>query len=685
MDIENKLSLAFKYFQEGNMKQTEHECLEILQVQPDNSDILHLLGVTCYHLGEHHRAVEFLTKALQLDDQNSDVHYDLGNIFQDQGKLDEALKAYQRALEIEPEHPDAHNNIAMVFHDLKKLDQAIVHYQKALELTPQSAMIHNNIGLACQENGELAKAIAHFGRAIQLDPSFADTYFNMGNVFVTEDNLDTALQYYRKSLELNPNLIEAYVAMADILMKKGEYPHAIPVLRRLLTLYPDSAELHNNLGKALGAIWQLDTALEHLKRAVKINPDFAAAHSNLGNTFRKIGKLDVATEHINNALHLDPEMIEAISNLGALYKEKGQFSEAIACYRRALNIDPENAVVHLDLALLELFLGHFKKGWEEYEWRWKSGGAQMQSLPYPLWDGSLLKGKKVFLYPEQRIGDDIMFASCIAEVITQAEVCVLKCDARLVPLYERSFPGTKIIGRVEGDRYPPELPPPDFTVPVGSLPRILRPDLASFPQQNSYLVPDETKVEEWRSRYSDLGEGLKVGISWRGGATPDDIRIRSTKLERWADLFAVKGMHCINLQYGDCEGELNEAKEKLGVKIHFWKDADPLKDLDAFAAQIAALDLVISVDNPTVHIAGALGIPAWVLLPSVCDWRWMQDFEDTPWYESIRLFRQEKPGEWDVVFESLLSYLRESAAVGRVADRKISRSYKDGMRKADGN
>jgi hypothetical protein len=205
----------------------------------------------------------------------------------------------------------------------------------------------------------------------------------------------------------------------------------------------------------------------------------------------------------------------------------------------------------------------------------------------------------------------------------------------------------------------------------------LRPDLTSFPKQKSYLVSDDEKVEEWKSRYRELGAGLKVGVSWRGGSTPDVIRVRSTNLKQWADLFAVSGVHFINLQHGDCREEIRKAEEDLGAKIYDWEDADPLKDLDGFAAKISVLDLVISTDNATVHMAGSLGVPVWVLLPHICDWRWMLNFEDTPWYETVRLFRQKGLGDWGEVFERVLKVLSESAAAGKVADIKISRSYKN--------
>jgi hypothetical protein len=246
-----------------------------------------------------------------------------------------------------------------------------------------------------------------------------------------------------------------------------------------------------------------------------------------------------------------------------------------------------------------------------------------------------------------------MFASCFQEVIEQASVCTVECDKRLLPLFSRSFPEAVFIERVkETDDNLSHLPQTDLVIPLGSLPKFLRTDLNAFPRR-SYLIPDAAKVEIWRNRLKTLGDGLKVGVSWRGGAAPKVKRRRSIKLEQWKKLFSLSGLHFINLQYGDCKDELKEIKETFGITIHNWEDADPLKDLDDFAAQIAALDLIISVDNSTVHMGGALGKPVWVLLPYVPDWRWMLNREDSPWYPTIKLFRQPSCGDWDPVIDKI--------------------------------
>jgi hypothetical protein len=288
---------------------------------------------------------------------------------------------------------------------------------------------------------------------------------------------------------------------------------------------------------------------------------------------------------------------------------------------------------------------------KEYEWRLRTDNflSEQRNFSEPGWDGSSLQGKTLFIYAEQGVGDEIMFASCFPDIINKVGLCIIECDKRLIPIFSRSFPKAVFSERGKNTvAYSSQLSQIDIVLPLGSLPKFLRTDFNAFPQEG-YLIPDADKVRDWRNRLETLREGFSIGISWRGSTKPSVSRKRSIMLEQWAALFSLSGVNLINLQYGDCEDELKEIKEKLGITIHDWEDADPLKDLDNFAAQIAALDLIISVDNATVHMAGALGVPVWTLLPFVPDWRWMLNREDSLWYTTMRLFRQPSPGDWESV------------------------------------
>jgi hypothetical protein len=320
---------------------------------------------------------------------------------------------------------------------------------------------------------------------------------------------------------------------------------------------------------------------------------------------------------------------------------------------------------HLTKALIMLLTGDCEEGWKKYEWRWKTHDAKpwRRNFAQPVWNGLPLKDKTLFVYAEQGVGDEIMFASCIPDVINQTASCFIECDRRLVPLFSRSFPEAEILERTGADKtdngVQGMLPFFDLVIAIGSLPLHFRADLSCFPHRRSYLTPDPEKVDEWKMRVQSLPDGLRVGISWKGGKDPRSRKMRSVVLEQWKDILLLKGITFINLQYGECKVEIMEAKENLNAVIYDWTDADPLQDLDNFAAQIAALDLVISVDNATVHMAGALGVPVWALLPYSPNWRWLLNRNDSPWYPTMRLFRQPSPGDWATVMKKVSQELRK--------------------------
>jgi tetratricopeptide (TPR) repeat protein len=582
----------------------------------------------------------------------------------------------------------------------KAIQLAYEHYQagnlqwaeeicrEILKVQPDNAHVYNNLGIILDKKGQIDEAITCYRSALQFDPTLFDVYYNLGNALKEKNQLDEAIINYRKALQLNPNLCDAYINLGIALKGKHQLDEALTCYQKALQINPDNASAYYNLGITLQMKGQLDEAIKCYQRALQLNLDVYYVYNNLGLAFLEKGQFDEAITCHQKALEMNPNYSDAHNNLGWAFYNKGQFDEAIHCYRRALELDPDNPRAHWNISLYYLLTGNFTEGWKEYEWRWKLGELEYharQDFPQLAWDGSNLEGKKLFIYTEQGVGDEIMFASCLPEVIAQADLCIVECDKRMVPLFSRSFPKAKVIEQISTyGTYPEELPRADLKVAIGSMPLFLRPSLSSFPQRHSYIIPDVQRVSLWRDRYANLREGLKIGISWRGGQKPYVQLTRSTALEQWSKLFSIKEAHFINLQYGDCTAEIKEIQERLGVTIHDWEDADPLKDLDGFAAQIAALDLVITVDNATVHMAGALGVPVWVLLSYACEWRWMLQFEDTPWYTSVRLFRQSSFGDWDGVFEHVYDALKNAVADSHVSmeqwRRSLKQSYQDAVR-----
>lgn len=412
----------------------------------------------------------------------------------------------------------------------------------------------------------------------------------------------------------------------------------------------------NNLGSAYTSLEKHEEAIACYESALQIDAANAKAHFNLGNVYKDLGQSTEASACYRRALYVDPGLTEAHINLGVVLQQMGRLEDALASHDRAVEQRPDDAEAHFHRAGTLLLKGDYARGWDEYEWRWRYD-LTPRKFAAPAWHGEDLARETLLVHGEQGVGDEIFFASCIPDVLALSRHCLIECDPRLVPLFARSFPLAEVVARPLSNE-DVELAGVTVQTPAGSLPRFVRRTSADFPKRLRYLAACPKKRRDWSGRLAELGHGLKVGISWRGGGKATQLRRRSTALAEWQSVFAVPGVKFVDLQYGTTPAELVEAAGLLDAPLQHWDDLDPLKDLDGFAALVAELDLVISVDNATVHMAGALGVPVWNLLPFAPTWRWQLGRNETAWYPSMRLLRQSKLGDWGPVFEEVTSHLR---------------------------
>ena len=368
-------------------------------------------------------------------------------------------------------------------------------------------------------------------------------------------------------------------------------------------------------------------------------------------------EFEQATVCFQQAIDLTPDFVDAHWNLGLALQFMGRIDASITAMHRALDLQPDLPAAHMNLSMSLFLKGEFAEACREYEWRWKCPRFGQRSVKRlaPNWQGESLAGKTVLVYGEQGIGDEIMFASGFQNLIDAAERCVITCQVRLVPLFRRSFPTAVVVANeiLDDSESHGELGRIDYQVAAGSTLQYRRPSTTESPQR--FLVASDDGRKRWEDRLAGLGPGKRVGISWRGGHEPAETRRRSTSPKQWAPVFDVDGIQLVNLQYGVRDSELDEAKATSGREIHHWPDMDPLSDMDDLAALVASLDLVISIDNSTVHFAGALGVPAWVLIsfPSSSYWRWFLEGDGSMWYTSLRLFRKQGAQDWGSLFESV--------------------------------
>ena len=461
--------------------------------------------------------------------------------------------------------------------------------------------------------------------------------------------LDRAVAAYCEVLAKAPDRADVHHLLGIALAGQGEVTAAMDCYQRSLALDADNAAVHHDLGVLFWQTGAAEQAIDHYRRALALNRDFANAHVNLGVALTESGRPEDAVACFQDALALRPGDGETLYRLARALNAGGDPVSAIAAYRRCMDASPDHAEAHFHMAITLLRLGEFADGWAEYEWRFRRPGlaTAARGFPQPEWRGEPLAGRRGLVWGEQAVGEEIMFAALIGEVAAAAEHCIIECAPRLVPLFERSFPGVRVVARQDPPAPLTMAPDIDFQCPIGGLGRWLRPDSDSFASIPGYLRADEARIEECRGFLDGLGGGLKVGISWR--STAGDSRFgaaKSSSLDAWAPILTEAGIHFVNLQYGDCDADLDAIEEQLGVRVHRDPAVDQMTSLDDFAAQIAALDLVITTANTTAHLAGALGGALWVLLPQLADWRWRSGATGSLWYPNARLMRQADAGDW---------------------------------------
>nr|WP_158597890.1 tetratricopeptide repeat protein [Noviherbaspirillum saxi] len=541
------------------------------------------------------------------------------------GDLETAEELYRRALQKSPSDMETLYLLGTVCSQQGKFDDAVKYLKKSLQLAPNHPEALNNLGLTLKGMLKEKEAIAYYRRALAVRPDYADAYNNLGGALETIGELDEAEQYLRKALVLNPHLADAYY----------------------------------NLGMVLKGKDRFEESVHCFLRGMEMKPGVAIAYDHLGSIYKFWGRFDEALTCLDRAILMKPSLYSAHNNRGAVLEELGRFDEALAEYERAVELDPNEATPRWNQAFLFLRQGILDRGWEAHELRLKVGQV-LERFPYPQWDGSSLENKTILVYAEQGLGDEILFASCFADIIARAKHCVIECEPRLAPLFTRTFPTATVVGAPRFEiGWLVNIPKIDVQIPAGSLPRFFRPTLDSFPARPQYLIPDAGRVEHWRSRLALLGPGLKVGICWRSGLRKGERHKYYSQISQWGAIFAVPGVHFVNLQYGECAEELLEAEQLFGIKIASYSDIDLRNDIDDSAALMASVDLMICASTSVSEIGGAVGVEQYRYDPFGRHWDVLGCSDRMPWHPSIRLFQQHTQYDWDTQLATVAAVLKE--------------------------
>jgi Flp pilus assembly protein TadD len=506
--------------------------------------------------------------------------------------------------------------------------------------------------------GRPAEAGAALARAIELKHDYAEALVLQALAYKRQGRTEDATDSLVLAEHFRPDLAEVQFQLG---LLAGASREAEDRFRKASEADPGHFMALNALGALLFKRRVLEEAGECFRRAIAIQPGYALAHSNLGCLLLTyLDEFPEGAKHIEIAWQLNPSDATVMCNWAGLVQQRGKLAEALELWTRLVDKGGEDVeLARLNRALVLLKQGEFARGWADYEARKRTESEyHPRGFSYPEWQDEPLAGRTILVHAEQGLGDQIMFASCIPDLIGRAGHCVVECAPKLEAIFRRSFPAATVVGAdksAAGDGLA-QAPAIDYQVALGSLPLRFRNSFGDFPAHDGYLCADAGKTAAWRRRLEALPGRRRIGISWRGGMRRTRQAMRSLPLAAWLPILQCAETAFVSLQYTDCAAELSEVERDHGIRICHWQEA--IDDYDQTAALVCALDLVISVQTSIVHLSGALGRRAWVMVPAVAEWRYLESGERMPWYPAVRIWRQDCPDEWQPLVERVAAALQ---------------------------
>ena len=611
------LDAIIQQYKLGRFDNVEKLAILLTKEYPDHPFAWKALAVALKQKGKISEALIANKKVLEINPKDPEGNYNLANTLKTLNKSNEAINFYKKAISYNPNYAEAYNNLGATLFDQKKLEDSKIYYKKAIELKSDYFEAYNNLGITLKELGDFDGAVSCYDQAIKLKQNYAEAHNNLGIILRENGKLKDSENNFNKAIAINPKFAEAYSNLGILQKDKGELENSKKSYLKAIELKSDYSEAHYNLGITLRELGELENAEASYKLAIKHNPYYAEAYNNLGVTLRELCKLD----------------------------------ESEAAYKRAIELKNDYPDAYNNLSFTLLLKNKFLEAYRFSEWRWQTEHniGKKYFTEKPIWNGE--KNKSVLVWKEQGVGDEIMYNSILPELKAISKKLIVYCDKRLIPLFNRSFSKDVIF---ESNKININNNDYDFHIPIGSMPRFFRKNLKSFNNSSKgYLKSDNNKKLKFRDELRK-GENVKIiGISWNTKSNIQMASFRNIDLKYLTTELNNKNIKFVNLQYGDVSEEILKLKKETGIEVTEVSGLDVKNQIDDFASLVSACDIVVSIDNFTVHLAGSLGINTKILLPFTMDSRWGLKGKKSHLYNSVRLYRQIKLGNWTNVINEL--------------------------------
>lgn len=613
IDVDEQVRRGLNFHRQGDFEQAFKVYQQILSKYPLNFDGLYLSGVIAAQTKQLSLALDLIGKAISVNPNHFSAYLNMGNVLLELNRLNEAIEMFDNAIAINPEYPEA----------------------------------YTNRGVALQELNFLDDALSSYDNAISIDPNYADAYSNRGNVLQELNRLEDALNCYDKAIEIDPKNAEFHSNRGVALQKLNRYVEAISSFDEAIYIHPNYTKALTNRGVALHNLNLFNEAKASFEKAIGIDPEYVDGFSNLGNLHNDLNNLQDALRCYDMAITIKPDFVDAHINRGITLQELKRIEESLESFDTAISLNSNNAEAYWNKSLTLLLSGNFKQGWELYEWRWKRERFSFlkHNFSSTIWNGNQnLYGKTILLTTEQGLGDTIQFSRYVKLVKSLGANIILETPKSLMKLLNTLEDVDRMIEIGE------KLPDFDYHSPLMSLPFAFKTCINSIPYQSAYLFANSEKCKEWNYRLG-LKRKPRVGIVWSGSTSHKKDHNRSIPLQKLFPYLSVE------YDFVSLQKEIREEDKHLLTSLSIRHFGDFLEDFSDTAALCELMDLVISVDTSVAHLSGSIGKRTWVLLPYSPDWRWLLDRNDSPWYNSMTLYRQDEKMDWlpvlDKVFDNL--------------------------------
>jgi tetratricopeptide (TPR) repeat protein len=579
----------------------------------------------------------------------------------EQGRVADGVAILHRARELASDQPRIHALLGQALTHLGRHEEALASFDRALALGSSGAGLHGNRADALAALGRREEAVESYDRALAIKPDSVNEWCNRGAVLHDLGRFEQAAESFQRAVALAPGFAPAYYNHGLALAALRRHEQALASFDRAIALDPNYSDAHSNRATTLDQLGRQADALAAADRALALAPAHRPALVTRAIILRKLGRAVDALASCDRALALMADDAEALNVRGDVLVDLERFEEAVANFDRMIALDPDAALPKWNKSFICLGLGQFDDGWALYEHRWAGAkGLVPRAYRQPRWNGGRIDGP-LLVWGEQGLGDEILHASMIPDLMQRTGSVTLEVEPRLAPLFARSFPVARVVP------LGPALNPGPFAaqVPIASLGRYFRPNWAAFPKRDrGYLVADNARVHSLRQRLDD-GRAV-IGLSWVSKA-PIGGAQKSARLADFAPLLQSPGYRFVDLQYGDTRAEREAVEREIGIRVERLPDIDNTSDLDGLAALMSACDAVVTVSNTPAHLAGALGRPTWVMVPHghARIWYWFRDRDESPWYPRVHVRRQQRGQAWAELITAVAADIQRSGFASR--------------------